>query len=75
MSRDGPGGRPGAAGGPPGGGMVSLPSEALKAAQAAAEAAGETVPVFVARAVSETAERDKASFGALSPPSRGAMNE
>lgn len=54
MSRDAPGGRPGAAGGPPGGGMVSIPSEALKAA-------GETVPEFVTRAVSKTAERDRLS--------------
>lgn len=61
MARDGPGGRPGAAGGPPGGGVVSLPSEALKAAQEAAQAAGEALPEFVTRAVSETAERDRLS--------------
>lgn len=38
--------------------LVSLPSSALKAAQEAAEAAGEAVPVFVARAVETQAQRD-----------------
>ena len=61
MARDGPGSRPGAAGGPSGAGVVSLPSEALKTAQEAAGAAGEAVPEFVTRAVSETAERDRLS--------------
>ena len=42
-----------------GAGVVSLPSETLEAAQRAADAAGEALPVFVIRAVSETAERDR----------------
>lgn len=48
---------------PRGVGMVSLPSEAIKTAQAAAEAAGEAVPVFVARAVETQAKRDKIARG------------
>ena len=42
-----------------GAGVVSLPYETLETAQRAAEAAGEALPVFVIRAVSETAERDR----------------
>ena len=41
--------------------VVSLPSETLEAAQRAAETTGEALPVFIARAVSETAERDRLS--------------
>lgn len=48
--------------GPCGAGAVSLPSETLEAAQKAAEAAGEAVPVFVARAVETQAQRDKAAL-------------
>ena len=40
---------------------LSLPSDTLKVAQEAAQAAGETLPVFLSRAVSETAERDRLS--------------
>lgn len=40
-------------------GVVSLPSETIKTAQEAAEAAGEAVPVFVARAVETQAQRDE----------------
>lgn len=40
-------------------GGISLPPATLKAAQKAAEAAGETVPVFIARAVETQAQRDK----------------
>ena len=40
-------------------GVVSRPSDTLEAAQRAANAAGEAVPVFIHRAVSETAERDR----------------
>lgn len=40
-------------------GAVSLPPDTLKAAQRAAEAAGEAVPVFVARAVEAQAQRDE----------------
>lgn len=61
MARDGPGSRPGAAGEEPSGGMVSLSPNTIKAAQEAAEAAGEALPEFVTRAVSETAERDRLS--------------
>ena len=43
-----------------GGGISSLPSDTLKAAQEAAEAAGEAVPVFIARAVETQAQRDEA---------------
>ena len=48
-----------AAGTPQGAGVVSLPHETLEAAQRAADAAGEALPVFVIRAVSETVERDR----------------
>jgi len=47
-----------AAGGEHGARAVSLPSDTLKAAQEAAQAAGETLPVFVARAVGTQADRD-----------------
>ena len=45
-------------GGPQGQGGLSLPPETIKAAQEAAEAAGEAVPVFVSRAVETQAQRD-----------------
>lgn len=48
-----------APGAPAGVGAVFLPPGALKAAQEAAEAAGEGLPVFVARAVETQAQRDK----------------
>ena len=44
---------------PSGAGVVSLPSDVLKAAQAAAGVAGEAVGDFLARAVSEAVERDR----------------
>jgi len=47
-----------ATGGPQEAGVVSLPSDTLKAAQEAAKAAGEALPVFVARAVGTQADRD-----------------
>lgn len=47
-----------AAGAHAGSGAVSLPSDTLKAAREAAEAAGEELPAFVTRAVEETADRD-----------------
>ena len=50
-----------AAGGPQEAGVVSLPSDTLKAAQEAAEAAGEGLPQFVARAVETQAQRDRLS--------------
>lgn len=49
------------AGDPQEAGVVSLPPDALKAAQEAAEAAGEAVRVFVARAVETQAQRDALS--------------
>lgn len=63
MERDTNSGPQEAAGAPAGGGVVSLPSEALKTAQEAAEAEGETLPLFVARAVETQAQRDKAMRG------------
>ena len=47
---------------PPGAGVVSLPSEAVEVAQRAAEAAGEALPDFVARAVETQAKRDQSSL-------------
>lgn len=44
-----------------GAGAVFLPSGTLKAAREAAEASGETLPVFVGRAVKTQAQRDKLS--------------
>lgn len=46
---------------PAGGGGILSP-DTLKAAQRAAEATGETVPVFIARAVETQAQRDKTSL-------------
>lgn len=42
--------------------VLFLPSAAIKTAREAAEAAGEAVPAFVARAVETQAKRDKASL-------------
>lgn len=39
-------------------GVVSLPSEAIRTAREAAEAAGEAMPQFIARAVETQAKRD-----------------
>ena len=58
MERDSTGSPQEAAGGPQGAGVV-LPSETLEAAQEAAQAAGETVPQFIERAVEMQAKRDK----------------
>lgn len=41
------------------GGISFLPSDTIKAAQEAAEAVGEAVPVFIARAVETQAQRDE----------------
>ena len=60
MERDGVGG-PQEAAETPTGDRASLPSGIFKAAQEAAQAAGEALPVFLSRAVSETAERDRLS--------------
>lgn len=45
-----------------GGGGILLSSDTLKAAQRAAEATGETVPAFIARAVETQVQRDSASL-------------
>lgn len=58
MERDSP---QEAAGTPSEAGVVSLPSDVLKAAQTAAEEAREALEDFLARAVSEAAERDRLS--------------
>lgn len=44
-------------------GVVSLPPEAIKAAQEAAEAAGEGLPQFVTRAIESRAALDKRKGG------------
>ena len=62
--QDGAGGPQEAAGAAARGGVVFLPSEAVKAAQEAAERTGETVAAFVARAIEETMERDGGDPGA-----------
>lgn len=61
MERDGTGGLQEAAGASVGE-MAALPSEVLKTAQAAAEAAGEAVPDFIRRAVETQAKRDQTSL-------------
>ncbi len=53
----------GATGGPQEAGVVSLPSDTLKAAQEGAQAAGEGLQQFVARAVETQVERDKMKGG------------
>lgn len=50
-----------AAGTVQGAGVVSLPSETMEVAQRAAEAAGEVIPQFIARAVETQAQRDNAA--------------
>ncbi len=62
MERD-TGGPQEAAGAPAGVGVVSLPPEALKMAQEAAQAAGEGVPQFVARAIESRAALDEQERG------------
>lgn len=63
MARGGADGPQEATGQPAGAGVVlSLPPEALKAAQMAAEATGEAVWEFLARAVETQAQRDKSSL-------------
>ena len=61
IAQDGAGGPQEAVGQPARTGVVSvsLPSETLEAAQEAAQAAGETVPQFIERAVEMQAKRDK----------------
>ena len=59
MERDSSGGPQEAAGEAVGSQGISLHPNALKTAQRAAQAAGEAVPVFVARAVETQAQRDE----------------
>ncbi len=58
-----------------GGGVVSLPSETIDAAQRAAEAAGEDIPQFVVRAVETQAKRDKSSLALGIKPATGGKLE
>lgn len=58
MERDTTGGPQEAAEAPTGAGVVSLPSDALKAAREAAGASGEALPVFIGRAVETQTQRD-----------------
>ncbi len=60
---------------PSGAGAVSLPSETIDTAQRAAEAAGEDIPQFVARAVDIQAKRDKSSLALGINPSTGGKLE
>ncbi len=62
MERDGPGSPSEAPKLILGAGVASLTSETLEAAQKAAEAVGEGVPQFVARAVTIQAQRDQTSL-------------
>lgn len=67
-----------ATGGPtaaPAGGGGILSPDTLKAAQRAAEATGETVPVFIARAVETQAQRDKASLSMGLNPTKKAPDK
>ncbi len=58
-----------------GAGVVSLPSEAIKAAQEAAEATGETSARFIARAIDTQAQRDKSSLRLGINPATGGKLE
>lgn len=59
IERDSSGGPQEAAGAPVESRGISLHPDAMKTAQRAAQAAGEAVPVFVARAVETQAQRDE----------------
>ncbi len=61
MERDTAGTASEATGAPPGEWLLSFHDDTLQAAQEAAEAAGETVPQFVDRAIEETADRNAES--------------
>ena len=65
----------GAAGGPQEAGVVSLPPSTLKAAQAAAQASGEGVSEFIARAVETQAQRDKISLSLGVNPAKKAPDK
>lgn len=58
------------------GGGLSLPPETIKAAQEAAEAAGEAIQVFVGRAVTTQAQRDRTSRKlGINPATGGKLKE
>ena len=71
MERDGAGEPQEAAGAAAGAGGISLPSDALESAQAAAEATGEAPTVFIARAIETQAKRDKSSIALGINPATG----
>lgn len=71
MERDGAGGPQEAAGVAAMAGGISLPSDALESAQAAAEATGEAPAVFIARAIETQAKRDKSSIALGINPATG----
>ena len=75
MDRDGSGTAPEIAGTRPESaqeaGVVSLPPDALEAAQRAAEAAGEAVGKFLARAVETQANQDRSSMAMGINPTTG----
>lgn len=52
-------------------GGISLPSDALESAQAAAEATGEAPAVFIVRAIETQAKRDKSSIALGINPATG----
>ena len=71
MARDGAGEPQEAAGAAAVAGGISLPSDALESAQAAAEATGEAPTVFIARAIETQAKRDKSSIALGINPATG----
>ena len=75
MARDGADGPQEAAGLSTGAGAVSLPPETLEVAQRAAEATGEAIGVFLARAVEAQAQRDKSSLALGINPATGGKLE
>lgn len=71
MERDGAGEPQEAAGAAAVAGGISLPSDALESAQAAAEATGEAPTVFIARAIETQAKRNKSSIALGINPATG----
>ena len=71
IARDSAGGPQQAAGQPAGAGVVSLPFDALEAAQRAAGTTGETVGKFLARAVETQAQQDRLSMAMGINPATG----
>ena len=71
MERDGAGGPQEAAGAAAVAGGISLPPDAMEAAQHAAEHTGEAPAVFVARAIETQVKRDKSSIALGINPATG----